>query len=105
VQCLTISALKNGLESLKAHLGSVAEELKMPPESVWKQEVERPDKHREEHEFAKRTGRRLQEMICEFDSKIRFCDGLLESMTLATQMVRIPLELQLFESPVTYLKP
>lgn len=86
----SLSALKNGLESLHGELGSMKEHLhalrKAPPNNVT-DTLGFP-------EIAPQTrlevdiDTRLKDMMAEFRSKIRSCEGLLGSMTLATQMVR-----------------
>lgn len=86
----SMSTLKNGLESLHGELGSMRDHLhalqKSQPKNV-------PDSSSRQG-LAPRAGpevyidARLKEMMAEFRSKIRSCEGLLGSMTLATQMVR-----------------
>lgn len=84
----SMSSLKNGLESLHTELGSMREHLHAMPKSI--------TKHNLDSEKFRSPGQgpgvyidaRLKEMMAEFRSKIRGCEGLLGSMTLATQMVR-----------------
>lgn len=86
----SMSALKNGLETLHGELGSMRDHLHVLQES---QQHKVPDSSSRQ-ESAPHVGpevhidARLKEMMAEFRSKIRSCEGLLGSMTLATQMVR-----------------
>lgn len=101
----SMSSLKNGLESLHTELGSMREHLHAMPKSL--------PKHNLDSEKFRSPGQgpevyidaRLKEMMAEFRSKIRGCEGLLGSMTLATQMVRNstppPPNLPLFIAPST----
>lgn len=84
-----MSALKNGLETLYGELGSMRDHLhvlqKSQPQIV-------PDSSGRQgpapnSETAVHIDAKLKEMMAEFRSKIRRCEGLLGSMTLATQMV------------------
>jgi hypothetical protein len=83
----SMSSLKNGLESLHTELGSMRDHLhsistllgKQDPGSAALQGIyDGPEIY---------IDARLREMMAEFRSKIRSCEGLLGSMTLATQMV------------------
>lgn len=85
----SMSALKNGLESLYGELGSMRDHLhvlqKSDPPNV-------PDSSSRQGSAphastAVHIDARLKEMMAEFRSKIHSCEGLLGSMTLATQMV------------------
>lgn len=84
----SMSYLKNGLESLHTELGSMRDHLHLLPGSIAKhgtiattpENIEGPEVH---------IDARLKEMMHECRSKIRSCEGLLGSMTLATQMVRL----------------
>lgn len=86
----SMSALKNGLETLHGELGSMRDHLHALQES---QQHKVPDSSSHQ-ESAPHVGpevhidAKLKEMMAEFRSKIRSCEGLLGSMTLATQMVR-----------------
>ncbi|KAI3394187.1 hypothetical protein diail_3142 [Diaporthe ilicicola] len=81
-----MSSLKNGLESLLAELGSMRDHLHTLLRS--------PLKHASDSENHQNMApgpdvyidARLKEMMAEFRSKIRKCEGLLGGMTLATQM-------------------
>lgn len=86
----SMSALKNGLETLHGELGSMRDHLHALQESQ-QHNVPSSSGHQES---APHVGpevhidAKLKEMMAEFRSKIRSCEGLLGSMTLATQMVR-----------------
>lgn len=77
----SMSCLKNGLESLHAELGSMKTHLHKIPKCI-PGSLPRAEEGPEVHIDAK-----LEEMMAELQSKIRSCEGLLGSMTLATQMV------------------
>lgn len=88
----SMSSLKNGLESLHAVLRAMRDHLDEMPKSV------QVPKHDPDSGDIRTTGQspdvqqhidaRLKGMMAEFQSKVRSCEGLLGSMTLATQMVR-----------------
>lgn len=85
----SMSALKNGLESLYGELGSMRDHLHVLQKS---QPKDFPDPSSLQGSVphastAVHIDARLKEMMAEFRSKIRSCEGLLGSMTLATQMV------------------
>lgn len=83
----SMSSLKNGLESFHTELGSMRDHLHSVSELL--------PKHNAGSGGLQTTGdgpeiyidERLREMMAEFRSKIRSCESLLGSMTLATQMV------------------
>jgi hypothetical protein len=86
----TMNGLKNGLEGLHAELGSMREHLHAMPKFLPGQDsgagrgAGADSKNADVYIDA-----RLREMMAEFRAKIRFCEGLLGSMNLATQMVWI----------------
>lgn len=84
---LSISKLKNGLESLKTQLASMSKHARMLSDTVFT-EVE--GEHDRQRESGARVDSRIQEIIAEIESKVRTCDGLLGGMTLSMQMVSEP---------------
>lgn len=83
----SMSSLKNGLESFHTELGSMRDHLHSVSELLPKHDAgseslqticDGPEIY---------IDARLREMMAEFRSKIRSCESLLGSMTLATQMV------------------
>ncbi|KAG6358295.1 hypothetical protein INS49_014179 [Diaporthe citri] len=82
----SMSSLKNGLESLHTELGSMREHLHAMPTSLPKPDEDSEDRRRTGQRPDVYIDARLKEMMAEFRSKIRSCEGLLGSMTLATQM-------------------
>lgn len=83
----SMSSLKNGLESLHTELGSMREHLHAMLESLPKHNPDSGDLRGLGQGPDVYIDARLKEMMAEFQSKIRNCEGLLGSMTLATQMV------------------
>lgn len=83
----SMSSLKNGLESLHTELGSMKDHLHTLSESS----PELDDGCAIGQGMSQATGiyidARLKDMMTECRSKIRSCEGLLGSMSLATQMV------------------
>lgn len=84
----SMSFLKNGLESLHTELASMREHLHTLPEFMPEDGPDSGSLQRSGQGPGVRVDARLKEMMAEFRSKIRSCEGLLGSMTLATQMVR-----------------
>lgn len=82
----SMSSLKNGLESLHTELGSMREHLHAMLESLPKHNPDSGDLRGLGQGPDVYIDARLKEMMAEFQSKIRNCEGLLGSMTLATQM-------------------
>lgn len=83
----SMSTLKNGLESLHTELGSMREHLHAMPKCLPKHDPGSEDLRGSGEGPEVYIDARLKEMMAEFRSKIRGCEGLLGSMTLATQMV------------------
>ncbi|KAK1979182.1 hypothetical protein LZ30DRAFT_187073 [Colletotrichum cereale] len=86
---INVSSLKNGLESLRIqlqnmikHSGDLATNLFKPPVEG----SDEVDTYVEERKIGNRIEIRLREMVDEFGSKIRSCEGLLGGMSLAAQM-------------------
>lgn len=81
---LSISKLKNGLESLKTQLELMARHSRMLSNT----EFTEPEG---EHKIQRKSGvkilARLEEIMAEFEGKVRTCDGLLGGLTLSIQMV------------------
>ncbi len=82
---LSISSLRNGLESLKAQLLSMSEHCRM----TWKENSPSNDRGAA-RELGERITTRLRVITDEFDTKIRDCDRLLGGTSLAARMVSIP---------------
>lgn len=83
----SMSSLKNGLEGLHTELGSMREELHAMPKSLPSHDPEFKDSQGIGRTAGVHIDAKLREMMAEFRSKIRSCEGLLGSMTMATQMV------------------
>lgn len=101
----SMSSLKNGLESLHTELRSMRDHLHTLSESssrsdvgsaIRQETIQGPDVH---------IDARLKEMMTECRSKIRSCEGLLGSMTLATQMVHPFLNPSFPPSPMSDVSP
>lgn len=82
----SVSAMKNGLASLKTQLVSMNAHCSNLSQTSLKEGIE-TDECRTERESGGRIQVRIQDIIDEFDSKIRHCDNLLGGTELATQMV------------------
>jgi hypothetical protein len=85
---VSVSALKNGMESLIAVLRIVSAQPKLLIESE-PSLLELMDRHAP---CTNKIQLRLKEIELELQSKTRTCDGLLGGMALATQMVRCTLD-------------
>lgn len=81
---LSISRLKNGLESLKTQLESMIRHSKVLSDSIF---TEADGGHEHQRASGIRIVARLEEMIAEIEGRVRTCDGLLGGMTLSMQMV------------------
>lgn len=92
---LEIHYLKNGLDNWKEQLMKMvdhAEELS----TRWNVQPGLVHGHDGEFNFKARDSgvriqERLREIICDYDEKIRECEMIMEGMTLATSLVRIPI--------------
>lgn len=82
--CLSISDLKNGLDSLKKQLESISEHAKVLSRTIFTMEE---GQHADERASGNRIVARLDEMIAEIEGKVRICDGLSAGMVLSVQMV------------------
>lgn len=83
----SVSKLKNSLQSLKAQLMSMHTHCMSLSQTTLQEQVGETDDYQAERESGDRIQTRLQEMIHEFDTKIRHCDSLLGGTALAAQMV------------------
>ncbi|RYO83268.1 hypothetical protein DL766_002145 [Monosporascus sp. MC13-8B] len=81
-----VSRLQNGLQSLKAELMSMIDHLDTLSKNELGPGENGSDNHSREREAGSAIRSRLLEMVTEFDSKIRHCEGLLGGIALATQM-------------------
>lgn len=81
---LSISKLKNGLESLKTQLEAMIRNSRMLSDTVFK---EPEGEHKSQRESGAKIVARLEEMMAEFEGTVRTCDGLLGGLTLSIQMV------------------
>ncbi|KAH8753542.1 hypothetical protein F5883DRAFT_574562 [Diaporthe sp. PMI_573] len=82
----SMSSIKNGLESLHTELGSMRDHLHPMPKFLQKQSFDPGGLQSTGQGPEVHIDARLKEMMAEFRSKVRSCEGLLGSMTLATQM-------------------
>lgn len=83
-----VSSLKNGLMSLREQLVSMIEHLGTLQREIFsKHTVDEMDGHCIREAPGEKIKMRLREMIREFDTKVRQCDGVLGKATLAAQMV------------------
>lgn len=83
-----VSSLKNGLMSLRAELLFMSEHLATLQRDMFdKQTIGENDNRYIREEPGDKIKTRLHEMMREFDTKIRQCDGVLEKTALAAQMV------------------
>lgn len=87
---LRISRLKVGLGSLKIQLESMIRHSRNLSDTVFTQAG---GEHKTQRASGDRIVDRLEEMIAEIEGKNQACDGLLGGMTLAMQIVRIPIVL------------
>lgn len=83
----SMSSVKNGLESLKTELGSMKNHLHTISKCMNGNESASGSLRKLQEGPEVHIDARLKEMMAELQSKIRSCEGLLGSMTLATQMV------------------
>lgn len=81
---LSISKLKNGLESLKTQLEVMARHSRMLSNTVF---TEPEGEHKIQRESGVKIAARLEEIIAEFEGKVRTCEGLFGGLTLSMQMV------------------
>ncbi|KAJ0116781.1 uncharacterized protein J7T55_009932 [Diaporthe amygdali] len=82
----SMSSLKNGLGSLYMELESMRDHLKTLPRSPPKPDRESGSDQETDQGAGMYIDTKLKEMMAEFRSKTRKCEGLLGAMTLATQM-------------------
>lgn len=101
----SMSSLKNGLESLHTELRSMKDHLRMLSESSPKPDSGTEIRQGTAQEPGVHIDARLKEMMTECRSKIRSCEGLLGSMTLATQMVHPFLNPSFPPSPMSDASP
>lgn len=87
----SMSSLKNGLGSLYMELESMRDHLKTLPRFPPKPDQESGSDQETDQGAGMYIDTKLKEMMAEFRSKTRKCEGLLGAMTLATQMVRVSL--------------
>ncbi|KAK1528639.1 uncharacterized protein CCOS01_06473 [Colletotrichum costaricense] len=86
---MDVNRLKNGLQSLRIQLQNMIEHSENLAMTYFKPPVEGKDgidKYVEERRTGNRIEMRLREMVDEFGSKIRTCEGLLGGMSLSAQM-------------------
>lgn len=95
---VSVSHLKNGLESLRHILPSMIDHCQaLPKDSSWPVVVGN-GVPADGLACSNRFEARLYEMIAELESKIRKCDGLLSGMALATQVVGLSSNYRTIES-------
>lgn len=82
---LSISSLKNGLESLKTQLEAMARHSRMLSDTVF---TDSEGEHNSQRQSGAKIVARLEEIIVEFEGKVRTCDGLSGGLTLSMQIVR-----------------
>lgn len=85
---LSISRLKNGLESMTAELSSMRDHLQTVRGPVPEQGPKGKGVEGMDPEPGIYIDARLKEIVAELRSKIRECEGLLGGMALVTQMVQ-----------------
>lgn len=81
---LSMSGMKNGLEGLHEQLSSMRDHLGRPSEITLGNE---PDEDGPNYVCSVNIDLRLKEIMTEIRNKVRYYEGLLGAITLATQMV------------------
>lgn len=84
---ITVSSLKNGVESLKVQITSLDEHSRDISRTVFRPQSDAANPYAEQLQTSELIEGRLKELLVEFDSKIRNCDSILGGMAMATQMV------------------
>lgn len=90
-QWISVSSLRNGVESLKAQLTEMENHAKTLSETIFKPPNGGTDRFQSERAFGETIQARLRQMINELASKSRSCDTVLGGMRLTNQMVHISL--------------
>lgn len=83
---LSMSGIKNGLEGLHEQLASMRDHLGRPSDITLENE---PDEDSSNHVHSVNIDLRLKEIMTEIRDKVRYYEGILGAITLATQMVCI----------------